>query len=260
VTTRARWDEDRLRRELEDFLKPYREWPSYREFQRRGRKHLRDMVTWCGGARRWAAKLNLPYPERRPGYAVRWTEERVRSDLQGFLRGRDVWPSRLEFERAGKKPLRDAVLRTGGPRRWAREFRLPVPNQRSGSTRIWTDERIERDLRRFLRGRSEWPTGSEFKAAGLGSLATAVYIYGGAERWAQRMGVRKPAREGPPTRRRWTDAQIREELRAFCGRRTSWPRYREFVAAGRGPLYRAASMRGGVELWKRELGYSSKKR
>jgi hypothetical protein len=254
VTASARWDDDRLRRELGEFLASYEEWPSYREFQRRGRKHLRDVVTRCGGARGWAAELGLPYPERRPGYAVRWTEDRIRSELADFLRGREVWPSRLEFERAGRKPLRDAVGRTGGPKRWAREFQLAMLNERSGSKRVWTDERIERELRRFLRGRSEWPTRSEFKSAGLGSLVTAVNVRGGSDHWARRLGVRKPRRHGPPTSRRWTDARIREELRAFCAGRPSWPRYREFEAAGQGPLYRAASMRGGVERWKRELG------
>lgn len=255
----GRWSDDRLRCELEEFLRSYPEWPSYREFQRRGRRHLRDMVTRCGGARLWARRLGLRYPNRRPGYAVRWTEERIRAELSMFLRGRTVWPPRTEFEEAGRKPLRDAVGRTGGPRRWAGEFELRIPNERSGSKRVWTEERIERELRRFFRGRSEWPTRSEFKAAGFGSLATVVNVRGGADRWARRLGVRKPRRRGPPTRRRWTDQRIREELEAFCAGRADWPTFREFEAAGRGQLYRVASMRGGVERWKRELGLSDER-
>jgi hypothetical protein len=260
MSSSTHWADERLRRELEEFLAGYADWPSYREFQRRGRMHLRDMVTRCGGARRWASTLGIPYPTRTAGYAVRWTEERISSELAGFVRGREVWASRLEFGAAGLKPLRDAVARTGGPKRWAREFRLAVPNERSGSIRYWTDERIEHELRRLLQGRSEWPTRSEFKAAGLGSLATAVNVRGGSDRWARRLGVRKPRRRGPPNSRRWTDDRIGEKLEAFCVGRSSWPTYREFEATGRGRLYRAASMRGGVDRWKRELGLTGGQR
>jgi hypothetical protein len=115
----AAWTQARVRRELQEFLKGATEWPSYRDFQRAGRQHLRNQVTKFGGARLWAKRLGLPYRERKPGYAKRWTEERVRADLEEFLLGRDYWPSRLEFEAAGRKPLRDAVRRLGGPERWA---------------------------------------------------------------------------------------------------------------------------------------------
>jgi hypothetical protein len=77
----------------------------------------------------------------------------VRADLKSFLRGRDRWPSRLEFEAADRKPLRDAIQRLGGPDRWAAEFSLPLQNLKSGSMRAWTEERIEAELRRVLVGR-----------------------------------------------------------------------------------------------------------
>ena len=80
----------RIRRELEEFLQGATEWPSYRDFQRAGRQKLRDEVTKSGGLRVWAKRLELPYPERKPGYAPRWTEDRVRRDLEEFLHGRDA--------------------------------------------------------------------------------------------------------------------------------------------------------------------------
>jgi hypothetical protein len=128
---------------LSEFLADAREWPSYRDFQRAGKKGLRDRVTHYGGARHWARKLGLAYPERSPGYAPIWTEARIRGELASFLDCRTSWPQRKEFERTGRRLLRDAVLRTGGPERWAAEFDLPRLDERSGSKRVWSEERIE---------------------------------------------------------------------------------------------------------------------
>jgi 8-oxo-dGTP pyrophosphatase MutT (NUDIX family) len=130
---------------------------------RAGRRQLRDMVYRFGGSRRWARELGVPYPERRPGYAVRWTEERVREELTAFLAGRQVRPSRKEFEAAGCKTLRDAVGRTGGIERWSAEFDLPLTDLRRGSRRVWDDARIEAELRGLLADRREWPTKAEFE-------------------------------------------------------------------------------------------------
>jgi hypothetical protein len=55
----------------------------------------------------------------------------------------------------------------------------------------WTDERIRSDLSAFLaaRGRPDWPTNDEFRAAGLAGLAHAITTYGRVPYWAAEMGV-----------------------------------------------------------------------
>jgi hypothetical protein len=211
-------------------------------------------VTKHGGPRYWARRLGVPYGRHVPGYRPVWTEERIRAELEQFLDGRDLWPTRKEFEEAGEKLLRDAVLRTGGPKRWAREFGLRRPSDKSGSKRVWTDERIESELRKFLRGRAEWPPRRAFIRMGRGSLLSATYTWGGPNYWSRRMGVRRPRRPAPPPRIVWSDERIRRELEAFCAGRKTWPRYTEFVAAGKQRLYQAASIRGGIDHWIDELG------
>jgi hypothetical protein len=248
------WTDERIRRELQEFLQGATEWPSYRDFQRARRNKLRDEVTRAGGARLSAERLGLPYPERKPGYAPIWTEERVRADLAEFLRGWEHWPSRLEFEAAGRKPLRDAVRRLGGPERWAAEFRLPLLDLKFGSKRAWTEERIEAELRRVLDGRDTWPTRRELERVGRFGLATAVAQGGGTAYWASRFGF-EPL---PPSRvirpRLWTDERIRAELEDFCRGRTTWPTEREFLEAGKSRLYTAACHYGGAPHWAAQLG------
>jgi hypothetical protein len=243
-----------VREELSDFLAGREEWPSYREFQHAGRKGLRDAVTRLGGARRWARELGVAFVERKPGYATIWTEERIRADLETFLAGRDVWPSRIEFEAAGLKTLRDAIGRTGGPPRWAEEMGLLRLDERRGSRRVWTEERIEAGLRQLIDGEGRWPEVPEFRRAGKTALLAAIYAHGGPDYWGSRLGARRPER---PNRNRpvvWDEQRIGRELREVCAEHGGWPRFAEFESMGRGALYRAASRNGGVALWKRELG------
>ena len=248
------WTEARIRSELKAFLQGAEEWPSYRQFQRAGRQVLRDQVTRSGGARLWAKRLKLPYRERKPGYATRWTEDRVRRDLGEFLQAWSRWPSRLEFEAAGRKPLRDAIGRLGGPERWAREFDLPLQNLKFGSRRAWTDERIEAQLRKLLDGRATWPTPHEFERSGSFGLAAAVTHGRGTAYWARFFGLEPPPRAGLPRRRMWTDERIRAELEKFCQGRIAWPTEREFIDAGQSALYSAACYHHGVRHWADELG------
>ncbi len=187
------WTEDQIRRELRRFLRGRSEWPPYREFQRSGLKALRDQVTHTGGARRWAEELGVRYIDHRPGYARIWTEDRIRRELGGYLAGREQWPSRREFERDGRKALRDAINRTGGVDRWASEFALQRPDRRSGLWRGWTPEMIEQELSKLIGERGTWPSRREFQAAGLSSMLTSIYTHEGPEFWAEGHGRQAPA-------------------------------------------------------------------
>lgn len=248
------WTEQTVESALREFLAGRDEWPSYRDFQRSGHRALRDAVTRLGGARHWARRLGVTYVQRKPGYMVRWTDDRIRRELPQFLDGRVVWPLRIEFEQAGLKPLRDAIGRRGGPERWAAEFSLPVLNLRSGSKRVWNEERIESELRRFLRNRTDWPPRDEFGRAGLSSLHSALYRRGGLAYWASRMGVQYTAATRGIRKRAWTDERLRDELAEFCRGRTTWPAQSVFRQAGKERLYIAASLYGGVAHWTQQLG------
>lgn len=59
---------------------------------------------------------------------------------------------------------------------------------RVGRPTKWTDSVIEAELREFLRGRTNWPSPSEFRAAGKGSLYAAATKAGGVARWRRIVG------------------------------------------------------------------------
>lgn len=249
-----RWDDVRIRTELARFLAGRDEWPSYAEFQRAGRRALRDAITRAGGTVRWAAEMGVRHVEHRPGYAPIWTEERVRTDLAGYLAGRAVWPSRQQFERDGLTALRNAINRTGGPDRWAAELGLARRDRLSGIRRGWTPQVVEAQLIQLIGGGTRWPSRGEFERAGLGSMLVSIYRHEGPAYWARRMNVERPPSVGGHGRTVWTQERIRDELERFCAGRATWPTEREFLDAGHGALYRAASRQGGIGYWADQSG------
>jgi hypothetical protein len=247
------WTEEHVRGQLALFLEGRREWPRAADFAAAGQSVLRRMVARYGGARRWAEEFGVAYRVRQGRPPPAWDEARVRRELGEFLDGCSYWPAAGEFERAGRMALWKAVKRFGGSERWALEFGLPRRTRRAGPRRTWSEERIESELRRFLAGRTEWPTVREFQEAGRASLFTALYTYGGSDHWARRMGLdrRHPAR----TTRYWTPARIHAQLADFCAGRQTWPTAPDFRAAGRMPLYWAATRHGGLRWWREQLGF-----
>jgi hypothetical protein len=197
--------------------------------------------------------MRVRFVRHSPGYAPVWTDARIREQLGAYLKRRNAWPSRKEFERDGLTALRNAVNRTGGPDRWADEFGLPRENRLSGGRTGWTTEGIEATLTELIGDSATWPTRREFESAGLVGLLSTIYRREGPDYWARRFKVRR-RRGASPRARTWTEDRIREELGAFCAGRELWPTEREFVAADRGTLYRAASRAGGIPYWAGQLG------
>jgi Fic family protein len=81
-----------------------------------------------------------------------------------------------------------------------------------------------------------------------GSGSATRYAFPGSTR----SGLDRGDERGRP--RRWSDAAIERELRAFVAHRSSWPSPDDFRAAGHGALYAAASRHGGIGRWRRLLG------
>jgi hypothetical protein len=246
--------DDEIHATLVRFLDGRTGWPPYREFQRAGLKSLRDEVTLRGGAQHWARRLGVLFVAHPPGHAPIWTEQRIREELRDYLADCDEWPSRQQFERDRRKALRDAVNRTGGASRWAAELGLSRRNHLSGSRRVWTPDVIDTRLRELIGDRTRWPSRREFQNAGLRSMLSSIYTHEGPAYWASHLGVELPSRDSTASPKHWTEQRIRSELTQFCAGRDVWPSEREFIAAGRLPLYAAASRSGGIARWAIELG------
>jgi len=205
-----------------------------------------------GAALDQATSPRLPGPV--PGrLGAGWDDDRIRAELRTLLAGRTQWPTAGQFRAAGRDALWRAIKRSGGSDRWCLEFGVRRQHRRAGSHRVWTAARIETELRRLLAGLDRWPPPRVFREAGKASLYTAAYHYGGIDYWAARIGLERRSRRRPSPY--WTEERIRDELLDFCHARSSWPTETDFAAAGRLPVYWAASRAGGMRRWKAELGF-----
>ena len=61
-------------------------------------------------------------PTRRGGRARKWTDARIRSELEAFCAANGHWPRASEFRRAGRSDLYLAASRYGGIDHWAAEL------------------------------------------------------------------------------------------------------------------------------------------
>jgi hypothetical protein len=111
-------------------------------------------------------------------------------------------------------------------------------------------------LRKFLRGRDEWPAASEFRRAGRDRLLRQAVYQGGERWWAWRLGRRfnTPTQHSGP----WTEERVRASLRIVLAGRETWPTIAEFYGTGLTTLHHAIGHTGGAERWAREFNLPAK--
>jgi len=123
--------------------------------------------------------------------------------------------------------------------------------------RPWSEQLIRRELEAFLPGHDVWPGYPEFRAAGRRELWEAIARHGGPAPWAEEYGL-----PYAPRRHAWSDAQVRERLRAALrgSDAPAWPSQRWLAARGGMRLVSAMSRTGGATRWARELGVPPRRR
>jgi hypothetical protein len=182
-----------------------------------------------------------------------WSDNEISRELRRFLRGRKEWPSYREFQRAGLRTLRDQVSQQGGARYWAAEIGVRYVERRPGYAPIWTEDRIRRDLRRYLAGRNEWPSRRQFERDGKTALRNAVNRTGGPDRWAMDFGLPRTSRLSG-IRRGWSPDAIEDALHELIGDGDVWPSRREFEKAGLYSMLTAIYRHEGPEYWAALMG------
>jgi DNA invertase Pin-like site-specific DNA recombinase len=176
-----------------------------------------------------------------------WADQEIERRLKDFINGGDVFPTPIQFIRAGQRRLYDHVALRGGIAVWASRLHVAVDQRSRTKLALWTEDRVRNELAEFLADREIWPKQDEFAACGKKQLHIALRRFGGMELWAQRFGLPTSTFKGP--HRTWTDERIEAALRELIGDSTPWPRRREFKAAGLDGCYGAIWKHAGVAAW-----------
>jgi hypothetical protein len=125
------------------------------------------ILTRLGGGRATRYRLTQPPQALRSEKRGRrrWTNERIRAELEAFCAGHDTWPSAAEFKAAGHSDLYVAASRYGGVGFWAGELGFCRPG------RTETAAPAPQRPRRRLQPRLRW-VGAAAVVAGAVLVAT----------------------------------------------------------------------------------------
>lgn len=194
-TATGHLDEREIERELRAFIGDRSTWPTTDEFAQSGQSELYERLKATGGAASWRQRLSL---RQAGGPKSAYTDERIERELRALVQATGSWPAHSDFKRAGLVPLYALLQRHPlKPQGWADRLGVThIDHRRRG----WNAERVERELREFVAGRSTWPTQAEFRAAGQARLLYALYAFGGHREWAERFGLPMLPSGGQPQR------------------------------------------------------------
>ena len=151
------------------------------------RRHSRGMgraqglskTTGTGHGRRPTRRINEQ--------ATKWTDARLRADLEAFLGAVSEWPSRSQFMAAGKYGLWMAVRDHGGHLYWAEALGKTVSSAQQPRG-VPVDDLV-REARAVIAEHGRLPNQEMLRILGFPRLATAVKRAGGARKFMQRHGL-----------------------------------------------------------------------
>lgn len=163
-------------------------------------------------------------------------------------------PDVTDIPKAGASALITFIRERG---RGAESPRLGVARDRRVTTlrntdcgRPWNDDAIAAALGELCAAPQRFPTDTQFRAAGLSGLYSALDERGELDVWAQRLGL---ARHHVGDPQRWDDQSIRHALHELCAGRDRFPTRREFRDAGLYGLYATLARRGALDTWAQQL-------
>jgi hypothetical protein len=191
------WAETRIRERLGILLSGRDRWPTRAEFEAVGETRLLAAIHRRGQTERWQVEFGVagtprvvaPRARARPRL---WTDAAITDAISPLIHALGRWPTQGEFRGAGLIPALAAVYRYGGSEHWQRQFGVTA-RQVPDRTR-WTEQSIDRELRRVCRGRAEWPSPREFKDLGEMALYNAASKRGGIDKWRRRLALKGKSR------------------------------------------------------------------
>jgi hypothetical protein len=112
----------------------------------------------------------------------RWTEDRIRRELEAFLPAFDAWPPYPLFRDQGRRGLWKAIVKHGGPAQFADEYGLPYRPYTWGITEAEVRTRLRAALRGTNRRVAITLVAAGARGRGSGARRRPV-------RWSQPLGA-----------------------------------------------------------------------
>jgi hypothetical protein len=117
----------------------------------------------------------------------KWTDQRIKAELAKFVEGKDSFPTKRQFHRAGQERLWRAIREHGGVQLWAPRVGLPLreAQRRQGLS----EAEAVRQAGEVIAEHGHLPGADKLRTLGHPKLATYIYFAGGARRFLVRHGL-----------------------------------------------------------------------
>ena len=198
-----------------------------------------------------AGLLRVPIQKAKPrGYT---THETIINDLQEVVIQIGHFPTSQELRCINKGGLLAKIFRHGGINRFRTEFGLELIKKSKG---YWTDEIIVSELKPIIIELEHFPTRDELINLNRSDLDGAIATNGGYNKFQNLLGYeaqRKP-------KGYWVDETVIAELKPIIRSIGHFPTQTELQTMGRRDLAHQISIHGGVNKFKKLMGYQITKR
>ena len=240
------WTDEIIIRELEKIRDNIGRFPSEQKLKVIKRNDLLGAINTHGGINKFRKLLGGELTQAPTGY---WTDKKILEKLKVIITTTGHFPKQTELIELERHDLLRAIFRHGG----SNKFRALLGKEIiKSSTKDWSDEEIIKRLKTIITPTGHLPTQKELSVMGKNDLLWAINKNGGIIKFRKLLGeelLQVPVGY-------WTDETIIDKLKVIIKVTGHFPTYAELVILKRGDLFGAISTHGGINKFRKLLGYS----
>jgi hypothetical protein len=239
------WTEENTLEELKKVTNDIGHFPTQTELSTLGRMDLQGAITKYGGSNKFRGLLGEELLQVPNGF---WTEEKILEGLKKVTNDIGHFPVHKELSVMGRADLSVAINRHGGSNYFRKLLGVELLQVSAGH---WTIEQTLEDIKKITDEIGHFPKQDELSKMGRADLEGAITKLGGSNYFRKLLGVELLQVSAG----HWTIEQTLEDIKKITDEIGYFPTQTELSALGRGDLVHAVFKHGGVDVFRKMLGY-----
>jgi len=245
VKRESKWTDETIINELKKIRSKLHHFPIDKELRAMGRTDLAATISKHGGFNKFRLLLNEEIIQVDKGF---WADKTIINELKKIRSELGHFPSQKELSAMGKSGLGFAISKHGSMNKFRHLLNEEIIRTDAG---FWTDETIINELKKIRSDRGYFPTKTELEVDRT-DLTNAIKRHRGMNKFRLLLNeeiIRNDAGF-------WTNKTIIKELKEICADFHHFPTVAELRAMDNGGLVYAIIKHGGMNKFRKALGYS----